>query len=334
MSRPGIRRILLAALAASSALGGTTWSLSAAAAERVVTVGDSWESWQHDGPSLPAGSYPAGTLHVGVLLGRETDRTYLMPGLPQAAVAGAMTLPLATDTGAGTFDPAGATIEGCLVTATRPAVEAGPCRLLTYDAGGSVFRLDLGPFISAWNDGRPRLGIALVPVLVGSSPLASWHVAFDGDHRAGHAGVSSRIVLAAGPAAPAPVAPAPAPAGGLPGPAAPVATVAVVSPAAPTTPTPPAPSRLPLVPTAPAQASAGVPATAPSAPASGGGAPLALSPAAVAPSVVTLARLHTDERRLYLALFLAPVALAAGCLFFIRLFTTNLSILHSSEAYK
>lgn len=209
--------------AGSPAVDASSW-VGASSAAGGSAVGDAAEAWYDTSPvtscsspigcppvttSLPA--YPAGTLHVGVVVGAETSRTYLLPDLSRylgstLPSAGTMNLPLATVSGNGNADPAAATIEACLSTGTfadgtagstgtPPAVDCSVHSVASFD--GSRFTLDLGPFLAAWRTGMPVRGIALLPDTAGGAPAATWQVALDGRNLAGAAPITSSFSAAA-----------------------------------------------------------------------------------------------------------------------------------------
>ena len=150
---------------------------------QTVTVGDAAEAWYAASPAdtcsapigcvpspVPSSPYPPDTLHIGYAAGEETARTYVAPALttlvPYGAtlVSGTMTLPVATDTGAGTTAPDSAHLTGCLVsapitdgvegsTSKPPAIDCAIAQPAVYDAKAGTFTLDLGPFISSWSRG-------------------------------------------------------------------------------------------------------------------------------------------------------------------------------------
>lgn len=327
---------------AVSTYGATMWCLTAGAATPTATVGDEFEVWYHDGPPALAPPYAADTLHVGALLGQETDRTYLMPdlrGLPSQADSGIAVLPVTTDGAAGTFNPGAASIRACLATAspaagtsgsteTPPSVDASVCEPVTYDSNDEAFRVILDRFLEVWNRGGPAYGIALMPDPSGMSPVSSWQVAFNGSARSGYPHITSAMNLASPtggsgvsntpgvtPSIPASSPSVPDSGGGL-------IAVPAVTPAGPT-----------LEPTLGPVPNRAVPLGLPRAP--------ALSPATPRiPGGVRLASFSTDRRRMFMLVFLAPLALVAGYVFFIRLFTSEIagappsSRLSSSEALK
>lgn len=276
--------------------------------------------------SLPTGSYPKDTLHVGVSGGIETAATYLLPDLSAylggaLPAAGTMTLPVATIAGNGTSNPAAATIRACLSkapfkdgtqgsTSPPPATDCSVHGRLVRDSSGSDFTLDLSPFLEAWSTGTPDYGIALIPDPNSTGPTTSWHVAFDGRNLAGAAHISSTFT-------PAPTASStPAPPAGLPPSSSPVpaAPTAVPSPSAG-----PAPLVTPSSPAVPSNAAASLPALAgvgSPAPAAGSGTGTS-SPAAGQFASTTTRGFQYPE------ILLLPLVLAAGALAVIRLLTSD-----------
>jgi hypothetical protein len=243
-------------------------------------------------------SFPAGTLHVGVTLGSESARAYVVPDLPAHAASlpsvGTLVLPVDSSPLAGTLDLASSRIKACLTTGRVPAQStaksgsAGPppavdCKVSTparYDAAFKDFRVDLTPFLAKWRHGRPDHGVALVPGLAGASRLAEWHVAFDGKGSASQTIYS--LVTRSGSGEPA-ASPAPTP----------TTTTPVI--------TSPPPINIPL-------------------PGVTGAVPPAVPPA-IAPPAQAAVYLVRPTRFRYPAIFIAPLAILAGVIFFGRLFT-------------
>lgn len=280
-----------------------------------MTVQDQAEAWYASTPiglcssplgcppsQAPTSPYPADTLHVGVAAGQETARTYVVPNLstlPFGAtlLSGTMTLPVASGTTDGTVSAASAKLLACLAkapvtdgtagsSATPPAIDCGVGQGLVYDAGKNMFTLDLSPFLTAWAHGAAEDGIAIIPSRT-SQPTDAWHVAFDGHKRSGTSHIGSTITIS--------VAPTDT---GVPAPAVPAAPTAAPAPPVPVP-----------VPTAPAQASV------PAAPPLVAGSP---QPAAAPFQQVSFSRPFQ-----YPLVFLLPIALLAGAVFFGRLFTRD-----------
>ena len=313
------RRAALLAAGVALPLG---WLLSAPASgapsdesTRTVTVADQAEAWYADAPvdvcttplgcppqQVPTSPYPADTLHVGVAGGQETARTYLMPALSSlpfdaTATAGTMTLPVSTGSTDGTLSASSAKVLACLATAPAPdgtagstaappAIDCSVAQGLVYDATKNVFTLDLTPFLSAWANGKASDGIALVPSKT-TQPTDAWHVAFNGRKRAGGAHISSSITATVSSDT---------------GSVAPLA----VTPVAPT-PAPPAAPPMPSLPNTTVEPPAAAPPVVASAP-----------PVAQQFQPVALSRPFQ-----YPLVFLLPLALLAGAVFLVRLFTRD-----------
>jgi hypothetical protein len=287
-----------------------------AAPPHTATVGDTAEAWYAASPvdlcttplgcpppQLPSSPYPADTLHVGIAGGQETARTYVVPNLlalPLGATLtdGTMTLPVATDSQAGTVGADSAKILACLATkpvtdGAQGSTEAPPdvdCKTsaaLKYDAKKSVFTADLAPLIAAWSKGAPQFGIGLVPDTGKAQPSDAWHVTFNGRKRAGKHITSTIAFTPPPPIAQTTTAPQP--------------TTPAVPPSVSNNTTP----NVLLPPTQTQQPPAAAPQVAPSQ------QPLAQQPVAL-----------TREFQYPMA-FLMPLALLAGAVFFVRLFTRN-----------
>jgi hypothetical protein len=280
------------------------------------TVGDSAEAWYARGAidvcstplgcppdQVPTSPYPDNTLHVGVAGGQETARTYLLPdlfSLPLGAVAtgGTMTVPVDTAGTDGTVSPDRATILACAATqpftdgtagSATPAPETD-CKTSSraqYDAKKVAFTIDLTPFLKAWAEGQPSLGIALVPDPAKNAPTDAWHVTINGRKLAGHPHVKSAITFTPPP---------------------PISTPTDTGATAATPPQPPNPPAVntPDVPPATSTPAEPAPVVAPKQQ-----APVAQQPVAFA---------HKFQ---YPMAFLAPIALLLGALFFTRLFTRD-----------
>ncbi|HET6818264.1 MAG TPA: hypothetical protein VFH66_13645 [Mycobacteriales bacterium] len=200
---------LLAAPAAA-----TVPTTPASATPVTVTVGDVSEAWFASAPvdictsplgcppaDAPASPYPADTLHVGLAGGQETSRSYLLPDTSFLMSAGTissavMTLPVATGSTDGTQSPETAHILACLATQPfsdgqqgsvmpPPKADCSTSSPASYDAKKSVLTIDVAPLLSAWTNGTPALGIALVPDTVTSQQTDAWHVTIDGRKRSG-----------------------------------------------------------------------------------------------------------------------------------------------------
>ena len=316
--RLGRRAALVAAAAAPIswlAMAPAGAALMRSGDEHTATLADVAEAWYANSPidvcssplgcppvQLPTSPYPAHTLHVGLAGGQETARAYVLPNLvslPYGAkfLSGTMTLPVTTVNSAGTVSPDAAKINACLAKAPIPdgtegstqAAPATDCTTkvpLKYDAKKAVFTLDLTPFLTAWSGGKPALGIALIPVV--ASPTDSWHVSFNGRKYAG-AHISSTVVFTPPP---------------------PVSSGQTSAPPPATTPvSKPAPQAQPNL-SLPPQTTG----TTPAAP------PQVATPTVPAPQTQAVA---VSQQFKYPLAFLFPIALLAGAVFFIRLFTRD-----------
>src|SRR5205814_8878429 len=120
------------------------------------------------GTAAPASPYPADTLHVGVVAGSETDRTYLSLNLASIAIdssltGGTLTVPLDTNAADGNQSANTAHTDACLVTApvasarasyaTPPAPECTTRAPAVYSDTGGPARLvvDLGALAPRWS---------------------------------------------------------------------------------------------------------------------------------------------------------------------------------------
>lgn len=224
------RRLSLALMAAGAACSVVLWFAHPARAQPdetagspgTVTVADAAEAWYQTASADPCSSpvgcppasapspYPKDTLHVGELGGAQTEATYVQPDLSavpsgEQPVAGTMTLPLATVSGSGNANTANASVIACLAKdsipdGTQGSINTPPpsdCSIKSsLKPGADSFTLDLGPFIEAWNSGRPEDGIAIV---ADTSQPAVWHVAFNGRNLAGAPHISSTLTLGPAP---------------------------------------------------------------------------------------------------------------------------------------
>jgi hypothetical protein len=200
----------------------TPTAVPEAQAAHTVTVPDVSEAWFASAPvdicttplgcppaDAPASPYPADTLHVGVAGGQETARSYLLPDTAFLAAAGAvthavMTLPVATGSTDGTQSPDTARILACIATQPfgdgqqgsvmpPPKTSCATSAPASYDARKSVLTIDVTSLLSAWTNGTPALGIALLPDLSRAQPSDAWHVTIDGRKRTGTPHVSTTI---------------------------------------------------------------------------------------------------------------------------------------------
>jgi hypothetical protein len=324
---PGWRR---AGLLLSGALVPLCW-LTVAPAQaallsgdrtQTVTVGDVAEAWYADSPvdlctsplgcppdTVPTSPYPEDTLHVGVAGGQETARTYVVPDLTtvpygSTVTSATMTLPLATGDQDGNQAPETAKLTACLTTkpvadgtegstAKPPTVDCKTSAKADYDAKKSVFTVDLSPFTTAWAAGSPSYGIALMPDPT-AQPTDAWHVAFNGRERKQADHVTSVITFTP----PPPIDTSGTVSGG----------VTDTVPAPPTDTAPPSAAGVPL------------PAGDTTAPAGDQPPPDVAAAPAVAPAQQPVA-LSSEYQ--YPMAFLLPLALLAGGVFFVRLFTRD-----------
>lgn len=150
-----------------------------------VEVGTSVEAWYARVPTTPLASRPPGTIHVGVMFGREESRSYLaldVTGVDVDRVTGGQ-LRLPIDA-ASSRSPELAAVDVCLAGTTGPAVEGSTgepppadCRTsspATFDGAAGQLVADLGPFASSLR----TAGLAVVPRA--AAPTDSWHVAIWG----------------------------------------------------------------------------------------------------------------------------------------------------------
>lgn len=310
--------LLTCGVGVASAISIDTGRIAGAA--RLVSahrVGDTAEAW-YAPPSgsvclplvgclplplpLPLSTYPAGTLHVGETLGVESARAYVVPDLPadraKLPASGTLVLPLDSSQLAGTLDLGSSRIKACLTTGhvpsqasaksmttgAPPSVDCTVSSPARYDASIHAFRVDLAPFLAKWRHGRPDRGIALLPGVAGGAGLADWGVAFDGKGAA-----SATIYSLLSKAAPQQTAPTGTPSTGTGnGTPAPV----TIPPSAVTLP-------------------GGTTVTAP------------VAPPAIAPQPQAAVYFVRSTRFRYPAIFIAPLAILAGAIFFARLFTAT-----------
>jgi hypothetical protein len=171
---------------------------AAAAQTSTVTVFMSTEAWYDETPpcvslidcsAVPAATpYPEDSLHVSIVAGQETARTYLAFDVPTGAdlFTGTLTLPLDTSAADGSVSPDTAELTACLVTKSfkpvRGSLEAPPpanCHVsstASYDSKHAAFTVSLAPFASQWTSGTAAL--ALVPSQTATQANATWHTVF------------------------------------------------------------------------------------------------------------------------------------------------------------
>ena len=314
---PAWRRAGLLMVGAVTPLAWLSMATADAAQPQTATVQDIAEAWYAAAPidfcttplgcppaEVPTSPYPADTLHVGVAGGQETARTYVVPNLlaipfGSTMTGGTMTLPVVTDTQAGTVSPETAKIEACLATKpvtdgvqgstqAPPAVDCKTSAALKYDAKKAVFTVDLAPLLAAWSGGAPQFGIGLLPDTAKAGPSDAWHVTFNGRKHTGEH--ISSVISYTPPATPTVGSNVPPPA------SAPAPPTGVSTPTAPNISLPPATAQPP-------------PAAAPQ---------VATPQQPVAQQPVAFARPFQ-----YPMAFLMPLALLAGAVYFVRLFTRD-----------
>ena len=159
--------------------------------------------------TLPS-QYPSGTLHVGVAGGAEESRTYLTLANSSVPVGtdvlgGTLTLPVTTDSEAGTVAPETASLRACLVEGQvkngvegglggAPAVDCSVSSRAVFQAAkgssGPLFTVELTPFAKELSLGQVSVG--LVP---GEEPGTAWHVAFSRSDRQTAGARTIRAVL-------------------------------------------------------------------------------------------------------------------------------------------
>jgi hypothetical protein len=200
--------IFLSVLSAGAATRGVAASVTSEGQLTGSPIADAWyvtaptECAALGGcPTLPtpqANLYPADTLHVETIVGRETARTYLALDASQvpsdaALTRGRLTLPLSADSDSGTFAPEDATLVACLAPSGFPDDVAGErsdppevdCRVSsTAELVDEAFIVDLAPFLAVWRDDLSLHGLALMPAPADPG-VATWHVTFDSRERQG-----------------------------------------------------------------------------------------------------------------------------------------------------
>lgn len=190
-------------------LPALVWAADATAAgtQEVDIEAQAWYRTPVDTCELPIGcppepapnaasTYPQGTLHIALDAGQPAAHAYLKPDLESVPLgaelsSGKLTLPLSEDPSSGNAAVATARVVGCLVTEPiTDGVEGGLTKPPAYDCDqarsaaepgkdAQAFTMDLAPFLDAWNEGLPPLGIALVPA-PDRAPESSWQVTFNG----------------------------------------------------------------------------------------------------------------------------------------------------------
>lgn len=308
--RPVTRALLALTLAGGAALGPAVAAL--AAGSGTATTGPSAEAWYRFSPlcATPLGCpsqaspYAADTLHVGVNLGSEEDRTVLqldLSSLPAGTkpAGGQLRLPIATGAQDGSRTPETATIRACPlyddvedVDGSFDDVPEPDCQAASVDAvyepaageAPAAFTVDLAPLALIWQESVSPGALALLPAEA-PAPTDAWHVAFSRRDREGEgvARITAAITYVGG-AVDIEEEPVPAV-------EAPLDSAYVPPPALSTVDAPPLSAPAPV----------DVPVTAPEA------AP-APAPQAAAPVVPVAAVVDTSFR--YPGVFLLPLALA------------------------
>jgi hypothetical protein len=229
MLRSGLRvgvlasPLLVCAVASTAPAGATPGLADSAAADTAVsttpqTVVPVAESWYRPiAPTcttavgcppveLPPG-YPEGTLHVGVLGGREDSTTYISLPLPGSGrvVGGSLRLPIGPLED-GTVQAESAKVKACLVSGAFPDKAAGSLgnrptpdcstsspAIASASSGVTALTVDLAPFESAW-EGESKGSLALVPADVPAN-TDLWHLAFSRHDRPAGTGAPLTAVL-------------------------------------------------------------------------------------------------------------------------------------------
>jgi hypothetical protein len=260
-------------------------------------------------PAIPS-PYPAGTLHVGLTAGVETARSYLVPNLGKLKAhavpkSGTLILPVDGSLLDGSLSVTTADIKACLTVGKLPAKPSATeaaggalpkvnCKVsatATYDAADNRFSISLDKFLKRWQNGAPKRGVALIAVPHGSAALDNWSVTIGGKN-AKPTAVSTIVgyVLTASKQVVKPVhhqhVPPPAPDPGI---VAPAVTV---------------PDNLPPVSTTTTTPPVGTPQIAPN-------------------TVPAAGVFYRSGKFRYPMVFLAPLAILAGLLYFSRLFTAT-----------
>ena len=140
-------------------------------------------------------TYPAGTIHVGVLAGVEESRAFVAIDIPQGKklVAGTLTLPVAPPQD-GSLAPETARLQACLATGmfkeedrgvstqspTPLCVFSSPVELVEDEDPAATLQptmtVDLKPFLATW--GTEQTGIVAILPVNDVGPTDIWHVAF------------------------------------------------------------------------------------------------------------------------------------------------------------
>ena len=152
---------------------------------------------------LPS-AFPAGTVHVGVLLGIEESRTFLAIDIPQGKKLSGGVLTLPVDTALSRL-PENARLQACLATGDfhsedQGATTVSPTPLCTFSAPvkleaatgplavGRTMTVDLAPFLTTWMTERRGI-LAIVPAS-DVQLTDTFHVAFSTAGREDPTGLS------------------------------------------------------------------------------------------------------------------------------------------------
>ena len=203
------------ALVALTLAGGATLApavTALAAGSGTVTTAPSAEAWYRFSPlcGTPIGCpsqaspYAADTLHVGVNLGAEEDRTVLQLDLGKLPAGtkpagGQLRLPVATGPQDGTRTPEAATsracplyddvedVDGSFDDVPEPDCKAASVEAVYQPAAGEVpaaFTVDLAALAVVWQESVSPGALALLPA-ESPAPTDAWHVAFSRRDREG-----------------------------------------------------------------------------------------------------------------------------------------------------
>lgn len=208
MSRRVLRLVTALAVAGGAAVGFVPLAGAAPLSEvPSATVRPSAEAWYQPNPTcdtplgclalpalpppltLPTSLYPAGSLHVGVLAGAETARSYLaydLAGLTGTVTGARLDVPLDSAPQGGSLSPETATAQVCLFDGTLTAVEGSfesPPRALCLRSAPLAYvatptphlHADLGPLA---RDLAGASGLVLLPDATQVAPTDAWHLVF------------------------------------------------------------------------------------------------------------------------------------------------------------
>ena len=208
--RPVSRVLLALTLAFGGAVAPAVAAL--AAGSGTTTTAPSAEGWYRFSPlcATPLGCpsqaspYAADTLHVGVSLGAEEDRTVLqldLSALPAGTkpAGGQLRLPVAAGPQDGSRTPENAKIRACPlydevkdVDGEFADVPEPDCRAASVDAvyepaagdAPAAFTVDLAALAAIWQESVSPGALALLPAEA-PAPTDAWHVAFSRRDREG-----------------------------------------------------------------------------------------------------------------------------------------------------